>query len=256
MTVATTMAATMSHPAQPLMDMFTPAWIKEELPTYTPKPRPENKEETEKVEEVEAAVAKLELTSKPARAMVMSPEAVTKHPLAHRWTLWYYRNLSKNWKENQRVVATVGTVEDFWAVLHHVEEASRLGQGCDYSLFKEGIFPDWEDPRNARGGRWMVPLDKSRRAELLDSYWLEVAMFLVGEGAGRHAAHLTGAVVNIRGKADKLGVWLGDDGAEDAVLAVGRMVKEVLAMDGDTTIQFHVHREESNRGGGGRKICV
>merc|ERR1719319_605645 len=82
MTVATTMAATMSHPAQPLMDMFTPAWIKEDLPTYTPKPRPENKEETKKVEEVEAAVAKLELTSKPARArVVMSPEAVMKHPL-------------------------------------------------------------------------------------------------------------------------------------------------------------------------------
>ena len=28
-----------------------------------------------------------------------------------------------------------------------VKVASKLPSGSDYSLFKEGIFPDWEDKR-------------------------------------------------------------------------------------------------------------
>ena len=38
-------------------------------------------------------------------------------------------------------------VEDFWALYNHIELASRLAAGCDYSLFKEGVKPMWEDER-------------------------------------------------------------------------------------------------------------
>ena len=58
--------------------------------------------------------------------------------------------------------------------------------GADYSMFKEGIFPDWEDPRNQDGGRWVIAMDKRKR-ELLDTYWLEIMFFLIGEHADQHA---------------------------------------------------------------------
>ena len=70
-------------------------------------------------------------------------------------------------------------MEDFWSLYNHIETPSKLPPGSDYSLFKarfyhfislqyidvqmshqEGIFPDWEDPRNAGGGRWMVGVDR------------------------------------------------------------------------------------------------
>ena len=76
-------------------------------------------------------------------------------------------------------------MEDFWSLYNHIETPSKLPPGSDYSLFKarfyhfilckdfipmqyidvqmlhqEGIFPDWEDPRNAVGGRWMVGVDR------------------------------------------------------------------------------------------------
>ena len=65
-------------------------------------------------------------------------------------------------------------MEDFWALMNYISEANNIPVGTDYSLFKvgkqilsqvpienkkylqKGIFPDWEDVRNARGGRWMV----------------------------------------------------------------------------------------------------
>ena len=80
---------------------------------------------------------------------VAAPGRHIKHPLQNAWTLWFFKNdKSRSWEENQRPIITVTTVEDFWALYNHIEVASKLPIGSDYSLFKEGIFPDWEDPRH------------------------------------------------------------------------------------------------------------
>ena len=82
----------------------------------------------------------------------LKPEILPKHPLQNAWTLWFFKNdKSLTWEENQRPIITVKSVEDFWRVYNHVQLASKLPPGSDYSLFKEGIFPDWEDKRNAAG---------------------------------------------------------------------------------------------------------
>merc|ERR1711884_757869 len=84
-----------------------------------------------------------------------SPELMIKHPLQNSWTLWFFKNdKTKQWEENQREIITFTTVEDFWALYNHIELASRLAAGCDYSLFKEGVKPMWEDERFADPGRW------------------------------------------------------------------------------------------------------
>ena len=115
------------------------------------------------------------------------PEMIIKHPLENAWTLFYKNGRSRSWEDNQKPVMTVTTVEDFWSLYNHIEVASKLPTGADYSLFKEGIFPDWEDPRNQDGGRWIINLDRKHREGLLDTYWLEVLFFLIGEHADQHA---------------------------------------------------------------------
>ena len=116
------------------------------------------------------------------------PERLIKHPLQNAWTLWFFKNdKARTWEENQRPIITVTTVEDFWSLYNHIEVASRLPPGSDYSLFKKGIFPDWEDPRNQPGGRWMINVDRRSRTELLDTYWLEILFFLIGEHADINA---------------------------------------------------------------------
>ncbi|EAX06077.1 eukaryotic translation initiation factor 4E, isoform CRA_a [Homo sapiens] len=49
--------------------------------------------------------------------------------------------------------------------------------GCDYSLFKDGIEPMWEDEKNKRGGRWLITLNKQQRRSDLDRFWLETVSF-------------------------------------------------------------------------------
>lgn len=44
------------------------------------------------------------------------PDLLIKHPLQHKWALWYFKNdRAKDWNENLKVVAKFKFVEDFWA---------------------------------------------------------------------------------------------------------------------------------------------
>jgi translation initiation factor 4E len=109
--------------------------------------------------------------------------APVKHPLENTWTLWYYRKESgKSWEDSLKEVGleswdltgllfsviilqimSVSTVEDFWSVFNHIERVSKLQSGFDFSFFKKGIKPMWEDDANRRGGKWVVNFDKRQR---------------------------------------------------------------------------------------------
>ena len=94
-------------------------------------------------------VVKCSLVEAEGEEDTAGPELLVKHPLQNAWTLWFFKNdKARTWEENQRPIVTVTSVEDFWCLYNHIEVASKLPLGSDYSLFKEGIFPDWEDPRN------------------------------------------------------------------------------------------------------------
>ncbi|XP_065411264.1 eukaryotic translation initiation factor 4E type 1B isoform X1 [Chrysemys picta bellii] len=111
-----------------------------------------------------------------ARREALAAEILDKHPLQNRWALWFFKNdKSQTWQANLRLVTKFSTAEDFWALYSHIQLASKLTSGCDYSLFKDGIEPMWEDNRNKRGGRWLITLAKQQRHTELDRFWLETA---------------------------------------------------------------------------------
>ncbi|KAL1772422.1 eukaryotic translation initiation factor 4E [Sigmodon hispidus] len=113
---------------------------------------------------------------------VANPEHYIKHPLQNRWALWFFKNdKSKTWQANLRLISKFDTVEDFWALYNHIQLSSNLMPGCDYSLFKDGIEPMWEDEKNKRGGRWLITLNKQQRRSDLDRFWLETLLCLIGE---------------------------------------------------------------------------
>lgn len=63
------------------------------------------------------------------------------------------------------------------SLYNHIKPSSELRQGSDYSLFKKGIMPMWEDKANKRGGRWLLSLEKKQRNNDLDRYWLDIVSF-------------------------------------------------------------------------------
>jgi len=172
-----------------------------------------------------------------------------KHPLQNVWTLWYFENdRNQPWEKNQREIASFQTVEDFWSLYNHIKPASELKQGTDYSLFKKGIRPMWEDDANKRGGRWLISLEKKQRNNDLDRYWLDIILCLIGE-AFEHSDEVNGAVVNIRYKGDKIGVWTSDANNAASVVEIGRKLKERLKIPQHVKIGFEVHKDTMDKTG-------
>ncbi|XP_055587460.1 uncharacterized protein LOC129739935 [Uranotaenia lowii] len=116
---------------------------------------------------------------------IVDPECLIKHPLQFQWTLWYQEpDKNKSGGDSLNEVATVGTVEDFWKY-NHIKSPLDLKTGGDYSSFKQGLRPTWEDEKNFRGGRWVINV-----GEVFDN-----------------PEEICGAVVNVRQKMDKIAIW-------------------------------------------------
>lgn len=207
-------------------------------------------------------------TSASSSTQPMQAELV-KHPLQHEWTLWYYEpDKSKKWEENLNLVSTFSTVEDFWSLFTHIKQPTEVKVGSDYSLFKDGIRPMWEDQRNRDGGVWRITLQQRQRGEL-DRYWIDTVsrlwtylhpanvlnrifltfkvLCLIGEAFDNYD-DVCGATVNIRPKGDRICVWTADCTNEDAVMEIGRKLKAGLTLNERFKICYSPHTESMNRG--------
>jgi len=180
-----------------------------------------------------------------------SSAAATKdvplHQLQHTWVLWYCKSeKNKPWEECLKQITTFRTVEDFWALYNHIQLASGLSFGSDYYMFKEGIQPMWEDKSNRDGGRWLINVDKGRRNELLDRYWLELLLAMVGEQFDEFGDQICGAVVNIRNKGDKISLWTREASNDEANRRIGTILKTKIGMVVEN-IFYESHRDSSTK---------
>lgn len=170
------------------------------------------------------------------------------HRLQSRWALWFFKNdRSRAWQDNLHLVTKFDTVEDFWAVYNHTQLPSKLSPGCDYSLFKDGIEPMWEDPRNKRGGRWLVSLSKQQRHMELDHLWLETLLCVIGESFGEYSREVCGAVINIRTKGDKIAVWTQEAENRTGVIHIGHVYKECLGLPPKMIIGYQAHADTATK---------
>ena len=58
------------------------------------------------------------------------------------------------------------SVEKFWHAMHNMPNTMEIQNETDIYMFKNGIEPMWEDPKNASGGRWILtipPTEDARR---------------------------------------------------------------------------------------------
>ncbi|EDX09614.1 eukaryotic translation initiation factor 4E1 isoform X1 [Drosophila simulans] len=164
-----------------------------------------------------------------------------KHPLEHVWTLWYLEyNRSKHWKDMLNEITEIDSVETFWSLYHTIKSPAELKSGCDYAVFKKGIKPMWEDEANIKGGRWLVTVNKSAKAEL-DKIWLDILLLMVGQNF-EYSDEICGAVVNIRSMSNKISVWTANGSNEMAILEIGQKLKTLLHMQ-SRNLQYQLHSD-------------
>lgn len=196
-----------------------------------------------------------------SRSRSASPEGrVQLHPLESDWTIWFDCSKRgqlkggglKGWESKLKEVGHFNNVEYFWRYYHHLEKPSNLEPSANYHFFRTGIKPMWEDEANKGGGKWTLriqPKDKHH----LDALWLNLILAMIGEVFDR-SEDICGAVLSRRKNGDRISVWNSDRTNEEAILRLGRQIKEVLA-DGiesppDLTLQYSYHEDSIKLGSG------
>lgn len=169
-----------------------------------------------------------------------------KHPLQHRWTMWYdnagKRTSQSSWGDHLRKIVTFDTVEDFWGLYNNIVPASKLAAGANYHLFKEGIEPKWEDPENEKGGKWIITIPPKNRNVLLDKFWLWMLLACIGESF-EDETEVCGCVVSARRAADKLALWSKTSTNDGAAKRLGRQLKISLEIPDNQIIGYQAHAD-------------
>lgn len=173
------------------------------------------------------------------------PDFSQKHPLETKWTLWFDNPNGKQkqsqWGQTLRAVYTFDTVEDFWCLYNNIIPPSRLSNGSDLHLFREGVEPKWEDPMCEGGGKWTAVIPKAN-PQLLDSNWLHAVLACVGEQFD-DGDEVCGVVVNVRPKQNRISMWTRTASNEAAQVAIGKQLKEIFGMPDTVRMGFLVHAD-------------
>lgn len=192
-----------------------------------------------------------------------SPVAATRdHPLKATWIVWYRPPTSKysDYEKSTIALASISTVESFWAVYSHLKHPSQLPAVSDYHIFRKDIRPVWEDEANKKGGKWIVRLKKG----VADRYWEELLLAIIGDQFGEAGEEICGAVLSVRSGEDVLSVWTRIDGGKNIKIRYvisshfesldeyltntvffsfffSETIKRLLAFPSDTNIQWKSH---------------
>ena len=175
-------------------------------------------------------------------------------PLQDSWTFWYFKNDRMcDWKDNLIQITTISTVEAFWSVFNHLQVASRLGQGCDYFLFKNHIVSSLSRATNeghrkgslatdvgrrvqSIGWSLVVKLEqestserirsilaKHRRSSTAELHWSHALLQLLSLIGDQYpdAEYVNGCVVSVRSKGDRISLWTRDWRHSDVTKRIG-----------------------------------
>jgi translation initiation factor 4E len=133
---------------------------------------------------------------------------------------------------NLREVYTFSSIETFWQLFNNVPTVHNLIANTDYLLFKESIKPEWEDPRNNDGGKWVVtlPTEKKLEDECHDA-WMKIIYMMIGTNIDKELYEiLNGIVLSVRDKHHRISIWVSDNSEPSMLKRIGDRIKEVSSI--------------------------
>lgn len=171
--------------------------------------------------------------------------------LEHKWTL-YIHFISKDrhrYAHEYMPIATLTTVGDFWRLFNNIPLPSMLfrynvmfegRQIVTYSIFREGVLPEWEHPCNARGAEWCMREHVSLSA--FDDAWMDACLAVVGCTLNCVGVRVTFKQAANHRIVQKLEVWMDSATKKHACL---REVKNCIDLRAEW--QYFPHDESRQR---------
>jgi len=167
---------------------------------------------------------------------ILSNKVDPEPALNDSWALWVMASQQgrvgkEHWQASQTKAHEINTVAEFWRLHNSIHSASNLC-AADYSLFRRGVCPAWEDPSFRSGGRFIAKV-----STFIDESWLNVQLALIGEAFNCESRFVCGAVFSSRRGGSKIALWLST--CDLAVLSEAeRAFKACIISDNTQNIAF------------------
>jgi len=139
-------------------------------------------------------------------------------PIAKKWTLWFEKkseeNSSKCLKKEDYLhqLKKGGTFQDissFWKCWNEVQNLDNTpigASGTNFHLFKNNIKPVWEDPKNIKGGKWIIVFSAKTSQHEVMKHWISFMLALVLGELGVES-EINGAVLSVRSWGGMISIW-------------------------------------------------
>lgn len=180
-------------------------------------------------------------------AVIAEPQERAPHPkvdkqLDSKWSFWYQthyergRHLNKSdYLREVKKGGTFDTMASFWQHWNEVQERCQHEQ-CNFHLFKQGVKPVWEDPKNFKGGKCVLVVPRTSH-EAMMKQWIQLMIALVmGEF---ETTEVNGVVLSTRPFGNIFAVWIRNCKDRNAVDAVTRKLHELF---GPIQVKFQRHQ--------------
>lgn len=156
---------------------------------------------------------------------------------------------TESWEANLKMIGAYRTVESFMNVFRGIKRPSQLDKSANYHLFKGNIKPMWEDPANAKGGKWVINFSQAAtHPALLDRSWVWTVLALIGEDLDPDD-EVTGAVISARPKVDRIALWIRDKSNIDGVNALGQRFVRMLELESEPGVSVEFSVNHASGGG-------
>jgi len=139
------------------------------------------------------------------------------HPLENIWVFHFQnKNTSKSWDSAIQRIYEVKTVEGFWRLYSNLPEFNRL-DNCSFYLFKKGIKPDWEDPKNRGSGRFLFDCEE------VVKFWKFSQLAVIGEMISDKICGVSCNKKNLY----NISFWI-EKSSEEEIHLIGNTIKKEL----------------------------
>lgn len=108
-----------------------------------------------------------------------------------------------DYAQNLKTMAEVTNVQEFWRFWNSVD-VDNMPMGSDFSIFKQGLFPLWENPENEQGGRWVIT---GFREDDAARHFLNIVLTFVGLQFGSFQEQMNGVVLSTRKRGPSISLW-------------------------------------------------
>ncbi|GAB0096373.1 eukaryotic translation initiation factor 4E type 2 [Sergentomyia squamirostris] len=154
----------------------------------------------------------------------------------HRTSITQVKPTEQEYGKSLHIVGRCASVEQWWSLYCHLIKPTALKPYRELHLFKSGIKPMWEDPGNAKGGKWVIKLRKNK----IDRAWETVCMAMLGEQF-LVGPEICGVVLCTKFPEDLLSVWNRTATDQASTARIRDTLRRILNLPPNTPMEYKPH---------------